>query len=133
MRRLRATAAAGLLALAATPGPAAATEMLRYAGHLTFAGGQPTCSPLPGTVTMEVGSDGGMRGSVTTAAGSAAFFGTVSPGGKLTASYRAAEGVESTRVEGAFVDDRFDGFARSRSCRYHLDLTRRDGNSSEEK
>lgn len=132
-RRAARLAVGLLIDLAAGTAPAGATDLVAYAGRMTLERGAPSCAARPDTALLEVGSDGGIRGSLTTEAGTAMLFGTVTAAGRLTASLRAAAGAEYTQVEGVFADGHFTGTTRSRSCRDHLDLTRRGEISSEEK
>jgi hypothetical protein len=115
----------GILLAVLCAAPASAIDV-RYEGRREFVRGQPACTIEPSEVHLELGGDGGVRGEVLTADGAVRFFGTVGLNGKLIGSYRASADAEYTRIEGAFSDDRFAGITQSKSCRYSLDLNRRD-------
>ena len=96
-----------------------------YEGVREFVRGATSCSTQAEAISVDVGSDGGVRADVATLEGQLRFFGTVAATGRLFATSRSAGAAEFVRLEGAFTGDRFEGLTQSKNCQYKVDLRRR--------
>jgi hypothetical protein len=95
-----------------------------YEGQAKFVIGNRFCPTQGPALKFEVAKDGSVVGGVRTQTKAVPFNGTVSPDGKLNASYKASVDSDVVTIEGLITERHLEGFTQSASCRYKISFDR---------
>ena len=114
-----------VIALALAAVPVWAAEAGHFEGQATFLVGNKFCPTQGPALKFDIGQDGNVVGGVRTQSKAVAFNGTVTPDGKLTASYKASTDNDVVSVEAVVTDQHLEGFTQSASCRYKISFDKK--------